>query len=68
VTTNGNDPNALFNYFSIAYGGQGIVTKDGKLHLDDPIVREAAIKALTYPTTAYKDGFVPTRSGQLERR
>jgi multiple sugar transport system substrate-binding protein len=22
-------------------------------------VREAAIKALTYPTTAYKDGFVP---------
>jgi multiple sugar transport system substrate-binding protein len=59
VTTNGNDPNALFNYFLIAYGGQGIVTKDGKLHLDDPMVREAAIKALTYPTTAYKDGFVP---------
>jgi len=29
------------------------------LHLDDPQVREAAIKALTYPTTAYKDGFVP---------
>jgi multiple sugar transport system substrate-binding protein len=59
VTTNGNDPNALFNYFLIAYGGQGLVTKDGKLHLDDPTVREAAIKALTYPTTAYKDGFVP---------
>ena len=33
--------------------------KDGKLHLDDPKVREAAIKALTYPTTAYKEGFVP---------
>jgi multiple sugar transport system substrate-binding protein len=59
VTTNGNDPNALFNYFLIAYGGQDIVTKDGKLHLDDPKVREAAIKALTYPTTAYKEGFVP---------
>src|ERR1700751_2482889 len=59
VTTNGNDPNNLFNYFLIAYGGQDIVTKDGKLHLDDPQVREAAIKALTYPTTAYKDGFVP---------
>src|ERR1700732_263201 len=59
VTTNGNDPNNVFNYFLIAYGGQGIVTKDGKLHLDDPKVREAAIEALTYPTTAYKDGFVP---------
>jgi multiple sugar transport system substrate-binding protein len=59
VTTNGVDPNNVFNYFLIAYGGQGIVTKDGKLHLDDPKVREAAIKALTYPATAYKDGFVP---------
>jgi multiple sugar transport system substrate-binding protein len=59
VTTNGNDPNELFNYFLVAYGGQGIVTKDGKLHLDDPKVREAAIKALTYCSTAYKDGFVP---------
>jgi multiple sugar transport system substrate-binding protein len=29
------------------------------LHLDDPQVREAVIKALTYPTTAYKEGFVP---------
>ena len=60
VTTQGNDPNNLFNYFLIAYGGQDIVTKDGKLHLDDPKVREAAIKALTYPTTAYKEGFVPS--------
>src|SRR5215470_5631211 len=59
VTTNGNDPNYLFNYFLIAYGGQGIVTKDGKLHLDDPKVREAAIKALTYCSAAYKEGFVP---------
>jgi len=59
VTTNGVDPNNVFNYFLIAYGGQGIVTKDGKLHLDDPKVKEAAIKALTYPATAYKEGFVP---------
>jgi multiple sugar transport system substrate-binding protein len=59
VTTNGNDPNNVFNYFLIAYGGQGLVTKDGKLHLEDPKVREAAINALTYPTTAYKEGFVP---------
>jgi multiple sugar transport system substrate-binding protein len=59
VTTNGGDPNNVFNYFLIAYGGQDIVTRDGKLHLDDPKVREAAIKALTYPATAYKEGFVP---------
>src|SRR5882762_4122447 len=59
LNTTGNDSNALFNYFLIANGGQDIVTTDGKLHLDDPKVKEAVIKALTYPTTAYKDGFVP---------
>src|ERR1700738_1000572 len=59
TTTNGGDPNAVFNYFLIAYGGQDMVTKDGKLHLDEPQVGDAAIKALTYPATAYKDGFVP---------
>jgi multiple sugar transport system substrate-binding protein len=59
VTTNGNDPNNLFNYFLIAYGGHDIVTKDGKLHLDDPKVREAAIEALSYCSAAYKEGFVP---------
>jgi multiple sugar transport system substrate-binding protein len=59
LNATGNDSNNLFNYFLIAYGGGNIVTKDGKLHLDDPKVREAAIKALTYPTTAYKEGFVP---------
>src|SRR5215469_4748332 len=59
VTTNGVDPNFVFNNFLIAYGGIDVVTKDGKLHLDDPKVKEAAIKALTYPTTAYKEGFVP---------
>jgi multiple sugar transport system substrate-binding protein len=59
LNTTGNDSNALFNYFLIAYGGQDIVTDDGRLHLDDPKVRAAVIKALTYPTTAYKEGFVP---------
>jgi multiple sugar transport system substrate-binding protein len=59
VTTNGVDPNNVFNYFVIAYGGQDLVTKDGKLHLDDPQVKEAVIKAMTYPSTAYKEGFVP---------
>jgi len=59
VTTNGGDPWAFFAQFLIAYGGRNIVTKDGKLHADDPQVRAAVIKALTYPTTAYKEGFVP---------
>jgi multiple sugar transport system substrate-binding protein len=59
LTTNGGDPNAFFNQFLVAYGGQDIVTKDGKLHLDDPKVKAAVLGALTYPTTAYKEGFVP---------
>src|SRR5262249_3542473 len=59
LNTTGNDSNALFNSFLIANGGQDIVTTDGRLHLDDPKVRDAALKALTYPTTAYKEGFVP---------
>jgi multiple sugar transport system substrate-binding protein len=59
LNTTGNDSNARINDFLIAYGGQDIVTKDGKLHLDDPKVREAALNALTYPTTAYKEGFIP---------
>ena len=59
VSANGDDPNALFAYFLIAYGGKDIVTKDGKLHLDDPQIKEAVIKALTYPATAYNQGYVP---------
>ena len=59
VTTNGNDPNNVFHYFITAYGGQDLVTKDGQLHADDPKVKEAVIKALIYPTTAYKEGYVP---------
>src|SRR5881409_1252946 len=59
VTANGVDPYNLFMAFLVAYGGQDVVTKDGKLHLDDPKVREAALKALTYPPTAYKEGYVP---------
>jgi len=59
VTTNGVDPNNTFHYFLIAYGGKDIVTKDGRVHVDDPKIKAAAVKALNYPTTAYKEGFVP---------
>jgi multiple sugar transport system substrate-binding protein len=60
VTTVGpNDGNNLFAHFLIANGGQNIVTPDGKLHTDDPQVREAAIKACTWMTNAYNEGVVP---------
>jgi multiple sugar transport system substrate-binding protein len=60
ITTVGpNDGNNLFAHFMIANGGQDIVTSDGKLHTDDPKVREAAIKSCEYLTDAYKAGFIP---------
>jgi multiple sugar transport system substrate-binding protein len=59
VTANGVDPYNLFMAFLVAHGGQGIVTSDGKLHLDDPKVKEAAVKACTYLGGAYRDGYVP---------
>jgi multiple sugar transport system substrate-binding protein len=59
MNTTGNDCNALFDYFLIAHGGRDIITEDGRLHLDDAKVRDAVLKTLTYPTTAYKEGFVP---------
>jgi multiple sugar transport system substrate-binding protein len=59
LSTTGDDPNNLFNQFLVAYGGAGIVTPDGKLHVDDPKVRDAVIKALTKLTTPFKQGYVP---------
>ena len=60
ITTVGpNDGNGLFQAFMIANGGKDIVTPDGKLHTDDPKVREAAIKSVEFMTGLYKDGFVP---------
>jgi len=65
TTAGPTDGNALFHHFLIAYGGNGIVTTDGAAHLDDQRVKEAVIKALTYITTAYKEGYVPP--GALHR-
>jgi len=59
VTANGVDPYTLFTAFLIAHGGQNIVSRDGKLHLDDPKVKQAAIKAAAYLGGAYRDGYVP---------
>ena len=59
LTANGVDPAILFQAFLMAYGGKGLVTPDGKLHTDDPVVRAAAIKAIAKLTTPYKQGYVP---------
>ncbi len=55
----GFDPIFTFDHFNIAHGGQHIVTPDGKLHTGNPQIREAAVKAVTQLTTAYKQGFIP---------
>src|SRR5258708_32746201 len=55
LATIGGDSNLRANDFLIAYGGRDIVTKAGKLPLDGPQVREAAIKMRTYPTPSYKE-------------
>src|SRR6516162_3126230 len=59
LTANGVHPAILFQAFLMAYGGKNLVTPDGKLHTDDPVVREAAIKAITKLTTPFKTGYVP---------
>jgi multiple sugar transport system substrate-binding protein len=60
ITTVGpNDGNGLFGHFLFANGGENMVTPDGKLHTDDPQVREAAISSVEYMTNCYKGGYVP---------
>jgi multiple sugar transport system substrate-binding protein len=60
ITTVGpNDGNGLMAHFMIANGGANIVTEDGKLHTQDPQVREAAIRSVTWLTNTYKEGYVP---------
>src|SRR2546428_13254228 len=59
VTASGVDPYNLFMAFLVAYGGQDVVTKDGKLYLNDPKVKQAAIKAAAYLGGAHRDGYVP---------
>lgn len=59
LSTVGYDVATTFDQFLIAHGGLGLVTPDGQLHADDPQVREAALKALTYLGDIYKGGYVP---------
>lgn len=59
LSTNGADPYNLFNQTFIAYGGEGLVTPDGKLHADDPVARKSLVDSLVMLTTPYKKGYVP---------
>ena len=59
TTVGPNDGNGLFVHFMIANGVTDIVTPDGKLHTDDPRIREAAIRTVTWLTNAYQEGYVP---------
>jgi multiple sugar transport system substrate-binding protein len=62
VSTIGNDPNGTFAQFLIAYGGQDIVTPDGKFHGDDAAIKQAVTRSLDRLTTLYKDGAIPPSS------
>jgi multiple sugar transport system substrate-binding protein len=59
LTANGVDPENTFDAFMIAYGGKDFITPDGRLHTDDPVVKEACVKALVKLTTPFKKGYVP---------
>ena len=59
LTSNGVDPGITFQGFLMAYGGKNLVTQDGKLHTDDPQVKDAAVKAIAKLTTPFKKGYVP---------
>lgn len=60
LSTVGTDPNNLFGQFLVAYGGSGIVSPDGRPHLDDTAVHRAVATALERLTTPYKEGYVPS--------
>ena len=60
ISAAGFDVVGHFDHFMIAYGGKDLFTPDGKVHTDDPQVREAAIKTVTRLATAFKKGFMPS--------
>ena len=59
ISAAGFDVIAAFDHFMLAYGGKGLFTPDGKVHTDNPQVREAAIKTVERLSTAFKKGFMP---------
>ena len=61
-------PNNIFNYFLIAYGGKDIVTKDGKLHLDDPQGQGGGGQGADLSDDRLQGRLCPAERDQLERR
>jgi multiple sugar transport system substrate-binding protein len=59
ISAAGFDVVAQFDHFMVVYGGKDLFTPDGKVHTDNPQVREAAIKGVTRLTNDYKKGFLP---------
>jgi multiple sugar transport system substrate-binding protein len=59
ISAAGFDVIAQFDQVMLGYGGKGLFTSDGKVHTDDPQVREAAIKSVERLTSAYKKGDMP---------
>src|SRR5579872_2986336 len=62
VSTIGNDPTNTFQQFMIAYGGENIVTPQGKWNGRDPKVHEAVVKAVERLANLFKDGYIPPSS------
>ncbi len=62
VSTIGNDPTNTFQQFMIAYGGQNIVSKDGKFNGKDKQVHDAVVRAVDKLSTLFKDGYIPPSS------
>lgn len=58
VSSTGTDNYYLFNQLLLSYGAR-VVDEQGKLKVDDPKVRGAAIKLITFLADIYKKGYVP---------
>ena len=53
-----NDTSEIFEYFLQAYGAK-LVDDQGRLAIDDSVVRKNVVAALSDYTSQYRDGFVP---------
>jgi multiple sugar transport system substrate-binding protein len=62
ISTIGNDPTNTFQQFMLAYGGENIVTKDGKFNGKDAQVHDAVVRAVDRLSTLYKEGAIPPSS------
>ncbi len=62
ISTIGNDPTNTFEQFMFAYGGENIVTKDGKFHGRDPQIHDAVVRAVNRLSGLLKDGYIPPGS------